>query len=202
MIVDKYANITSQIAYASSIGINQLISTLTLSLLNLTSVFGQIVFGSLSDHFAPHNVTLISAIGSTLSVFLLWGFSVSSPVLILFTLSYGFFAGGFTSTWTGSINHIVRERPTEPSFVIGIFCLGRGFGNVIAGPLSVGLLKAGGGNGKTLLGGAKGKGFAYGSNYVDLIVFTGVTSAFGALGWLAMGPPKRLLEKAKFMKAH
>jgi len=177
-------------AFASFLGFSNTISIIILSLLNLSSVFGQIILGKLSDRLAPYNVTLISSIGATLSVFLLWGFSSSLPPLILFALVYGFFGGGYASSWTGSINHIVQENPTKKGFVFGLLCAGRGIGNVISGPLSAVLIQAGS-------RGEKHGGFAYGTIYGNLIVFTGVTAAFGALGWIALGPPRKMLQALK-----
>lgn len=59
------------------------------ALLNTTSVFGGIILGALVDKLHVTTVVLISTLGVTLSVFLLWGFAASLPLLCIFSLMYG-----------------------------------------------------------------------------------------------------------------
>lgn len=126
---------------------------------------------------------LISTLGSAISVFLFWGFATSLPLIAMFAISYGFFAGGYTSTYAGTVKSLMEMAPrSEPGSIIGLLSLGRGIGNVACGPLSEFLLDMGGMSSK-IPGG--GKGFAYHSEYGVLIVFTGVTAAVGMCGWVA-----------------
>lgn len=167
-------------------GLSQTTGTLLVALFNATSVFGGIAFGALCDRFAVTNIMLLSSVGSALSVFLFWGLS-SSPssssypqaaiaLLALFSIAYGFFAGGFSSTWSGVLLQIKRDSPSlETGLVFGLLAGGRGIGNVISGPLSTALIEHGG------LG---GEGVGYSTQYGTLIVFTGVTAFLGAWGWM------------------
>ncbi|KAJ5232670.1 hypothetical protein N7468_005626 [Penicillium chermesinum] len=149
--------------------------TMLIALFSGTSIFGGIVIGWLCDRFAINNVLLFSSVGSALSVFLFWGLASagqSSPntaltLLTLFSVSYGFFAGGFSSTWSGVITHIKRDSSSssmDTGFVFGLLAGGRGVGNVLG---SVGAARA-------------HEATGYGTRYGTLIIFTGVTALFGA----------------------
>jgi hypothetical protein len=134
---------------------------------------------------------MISAIGTALSTFLLWGFSTNLPVLYIFCIAYGVFAGSYTTAWTG-IMHMVSAAPDrsstsgtsfDPAMVLGVLCAGRGIGNIVSGPLSGALIK-----GMPWQGQAAG---GYGTGYGSLIVFTGATAlasgatfVFKRVGWM------------------
>ena len=163
--------------YARSLGLPSVAGTLALMLFNTTSVFGQVLMGSLVDRLHVTTVILISTIGATLSVFLFWGLAVSMPLLCVFALAYGLFAGSFTSTYTGVIREVQKhERGTEAGLVFGLLSAGRGVGSVLSGPLSEALLRD-----KPWAGEA---GLGYGTGYGGLIVFTGVSATLGGVSWI------------------
>ena len=151
-------------------------SAFTLITINVASVFGCVLMGHLIDRFHVTTCILISTIGATLGTFLLWGFSTSLPLLYIFCITYGLFAGSFSSTWTGVIKDVQKKTDSaDAGLVFGILAAGRGIGNVVSGPLSEALT-----GGKPWEGEA---GFAYGSGYGPLIAFTGITAACGGLSW-------------------
>ncbi|KAL8802106.1 MAG: hypothetical protein Q9182_004050 [Xanthomendoza sp. 2 TL-2023] len=151
-------------------------ATLVISVLNLSSVAGTILIGYLIDHLAPSSVILISSLGAALSIFLLWGFAISQPVIYIFAIAYGIFAGGYSATWTGYVSEIQRNaREADAGIVIAILGAGRGLGSVSSGLISEALLGYGGW--KHLRG-------VYGTEYGVLIIFTGVTAVVGGLGFL------------------
>ncbi|KAL8680463.1 MAG: hypothetical protein Q9186_003361 [Xanthomendoza sp. 1 TL-2023] len=151
-------------------------ATLLISVLNLSSVIGTILIGYLTDHLAPSSVILISSLGAALSVFLLWGFAISQPVIYIFAIAYGIFAGGYSATWTGYVSEIQRDaREADAGIVVAMLGAGRGLGSVSSGLISEALLGYGGW--EHLPG-------AYGTEYGVLIVFTGVTAVVGGLGFL------------------
>lgn len=134
--------------------------------------------GALSDKIHVTSVILISSIGASLAVFLFWGFALSLPLLCVFSLLYGFFAGGFSSTYTMTMVEIKRAAPgTETGILFGLLAAGRGIGNVICGPLSEAMLAS-----RPWIGEAKG---AYGTGYGALIVFTGITAAVTSVSYVA-----------------
>ena len=164
-------------SYARSLGLTSVSGTVTVSLFNTTSVFSQVILGFLSDRLHITTVILISTVGATISVFLLWGFSTSLPLLCIFSLVYGLFAGGFTSTYTGSIKEVIRaDDRAEQGLVFGLLAAGRGIGSVVSGPLSEALLSERPWVGEGLLG--------YGTGYGALIVFTGISAMLGGTSWV------------------
>ena len=164
-------------SYAQSIGLSSVASTLTLSLSNTAAVFGAVLLGSLIDRLHVTTVVLISSIGATASVFLLWGLASSLPVLCMFAILYGLFAGGFTCTYSGIILELQKQEPAlESGLVFGMLAAGRGIGSVVSGPLSEALLSSKSWQGEASLG--------YGTEYGPLIVFTGVSAALSGLGFV------------------
>ncbi|KAK7451468.1 hypothetical protein Landi51_04839 [Colletotrichum acutatum] len=173
--------------YLSTYAVQQLhvsttVATTLLVLINVTSIPGGIVMGSLGDHLRVTTVILVSTIGSALAVFLFWGFSSQTALLAVFSITYGFFAGGFSSTWSGVLSELKAESPAvDTGFIFGLLAGGRGIGNVISGPLSVALLT---GDGWI----RDGKSWGYSGQYGGIILFTGVTAMLG--GWGALGRVK------------
>ena len=177
-------------SYAQTyLGASSFLSALTLLVVNVASVFGCVAMGSLIDRLDPVNCILVSTAGATIGVLVLWGLSSSLPVLYVFCIFYGIFAGSFTSTWPGIMKQVVaaeerRNRPSDPIMIFGCLAAGRGIGNIISGPLS-----------EALVSGLPWKGQAgsgYGSGHGPLIVFTGVTALLGGasvvwkqFGWLS-----------------
>ncbi|KAK5997754.1 MFS-type transporter pytF-like protein [Cladobotryum mycophilum] len=110
--------------------------------------------------------------------------------------------GAYTATWPGIMKHILTasgssgsegsdsngngngNNPSfDPTMVFGFLSMGRGIGNVAAGPLSEALIR-----GMPWQGAAMG---GYGSGYGTLIAFTGATAVVGGtsyvwrrIGWL------------------
>lgn len=165
-------------SYATDIGLSPTAATLLLALLNGVSVIGSAVFGPLTDRYSVGTVILIVAVGSALSVFLLWGLATRLIVLVFFAMGYGFFAGSFSSTWSGVLTELQNEAPSlDTGLVFGLLAGGRGIGNVISGPLSVALMAHAGSNGQ-------GEAWGYSTQYGPVIIFTGVTAVLGGLGWI------------------
>ncbi|OAL54938.1 MFS general substrate transporter [Pyrenochaeta sp. DS3sAY3a] len=157
----------------SSLGYNSAISALTLVLFNIAAVIGSITMGGIIDRWDVTIGILISTVGAVLSVFLLWGFSTSLPVLFVFSSVYGLFAGSFANTYPGIIRTVQRSTgQMEASMIYGFLCLGRGIGNVMSGPVSEALIKVGTVGGVGL----------YGTRYGSLVLFTGIAVAFGGVG--------------------
>lgn len=164
--------------FARSLGLSPSIGTLLVALLNAAGVFATIIFGMLVDRFHVTTVILLSTLGTTLSIFLLWGFSTAFPLLCIFSVVYGFFAGGFVSTNAGVIKLVKQgDGSADVGILIGIVSAARGVGAIASGPLSDAMLR-----GRPWYGQAEG---AYGSGYGGLIVFTGVSAALGGVGFLA-----------------
>ncbi|KAH1491333.1 hypothetical protein LV164_002272 [Aspergillus fumigatus] len=165
-------------SYARTLGASDFLASLTVTLFNLMTVFGCIFTGYLADRHHVTKCILLSSAGAVASVFLLWGLANHIATLYAFCIVYGFFAGGYSSSWS-ALSHEVQksERSAHVSMVFAFLETGRGVGNVISGPLSEALLKVGGWK-----AGAFG---AYGSEYGVLVVLTGVTAFLGGFASMA-----------------
>lgn len=164
--------------YAHSLGANVFLSSLTVAIVNLTSVFASVLAGFLCDRYHVTTVILISTVGAVVSVFFGWGFAVTMPALYVFCAAYGLLAGGFSSTWSGMANEIQKANPNADVAVIFPFMeFGRGIGNIASGPLSEALLRADNWRGHAL--------GTYGTGYGVLVVCTGATAVVGGVSVVA-----------------
>ncbi|KAH8899340.1 MFS general substrate transporter [Thozetella sp. PMI_491] len=178
--------------YASSIGLSHITGPVVLAIFSFASVPGSLIHGLLGDRLSASTNILISSVGSAASVFLLWGFSLQAGVLFTFAILYGFFAGGFSATWSGILNEMRglgrRERDdgenagdrgdVDTGLVFGMLMGGRGLGFMLSGPLSGVLLSL-------PANAAMGTDIStYSSQYGPMIVCTGLTAILGAWGCL------------------
>ncbi|KAH0376550.1 putative monocarboxylate transporter, partial [Aureobasidium melanogenum] len=184
--------------YASEVAkLSQTSATLLLTLFNIPGIASSSFFGYLSEnkHFtlSATTVTCISGLSSALSAFLLWGLTTQGNLatLVLFSITFGFFAGGYSATWGGLMNDLESEarqsnEAIDSGMVYGLLNGARGIGYVAGGLVGVPLLKAG----TEKYGGIAGSGFGVQSSYGPLIIFTGLASVFG--GWGALWKWKKL----------
>lgn len=174
--------------------LSQASATLLLTIFNIPGIIASSFFGYLSDNrrlpLSASTVTSIPALGSGLAAFLLWGLTSqgSMALLVLFSITFGFFAGGYSGTWGSVLNELEREaadsnEAVDMGMIYGLLNGARGVGYVSGGLAGVPLLKAGSG---TSLG-----GFGYGTNYGPLIVFTGLSSVLG--GWAVLWRWRKLI---------
>ena len=169
--------------YASNIlHLSNIVSSLMIAIFNAPGIISCVGFGLLSDKFglSASSNTQISTLGSGLCVFLLWGLkSHRIPALLIsFSIGYGFFAGGYSSTWGGWIKEFEREaaernEAINTGMVYGLMNGARGIGYVVGGSAGVELLRAGAVQ--------QSQKWAYGTKYGALILFTGICAIFG--GW-------------------
>lgn len=171
----------------ATFGASSFTSALTVILINVASAVGTAAMGTLTDKLRVTTCILISATGAAISVLVIWGFSVSLPVLYVFCLFYGLFGGAWTAVWPGIMRDVAQRCESQgyghvdPVMVFGYLCVGRGLGNVISGPLSEALLK-----GMPFQGLAIG---AYGSGYGSLVVYSGLASLVSGMNavWKCVG---------------
>ncbi|CAN9115815.1 unnamed protein product [Alternaria alternata] len=81
----------------------------------------------------------MSAVSSALSAFLFWGLAAQGgiPLLVLFAITFGFFASGYSATWGGVINDIEndaarRNEAVDSGVLYGLLNGARGIGYVAA----------------------------------------------------------------------
>ncbi|KAH8907614.1 putative MFS monocarboxylate transporter [Coniochaeta sp. PMI_546] len=163
-------------SFATAQGWSSLSGTIAVSLCNGAQVLGATFTGWLVDRYHVTTAINVCTAGTVVAVFLFWSFAIYQPIMYIFAILYGFFAGGFSSTWSGCANPVRRRYPAvETGMVIALFSAGKGLGAVISGPLSGALVK--------LDVWKDHAGYAYGSGYGYLILFSGVTASFQSIGW-------------------
>ncbi|KAL4778305.1 major facilitator superfamily domain-containing protein [Aspergillus varians] len=183
--------------YARDIALlSQASGTLMLAVFNAPGIIASSFFGWLSDNkripLSAQAVSAIPPVCCALATFLLWGLTTQGAIglLVVFSMTFGFFSGGYSATWGGMLKQMEREsaernEAVDPGMLYGLLNGVRGIGYASGGFASVELLKIG-----TI---SASQRFAYGSSYGPLILFTGLSSLLG--GWVVLWRwnPKRLL---------
>lgn len=150
-------------SYASSIGLSVPMGALVLALMSIAQVAGQFTFGYLSDgKLSLNTLIMVSLLVAATATFSIWGIARSLPPLIFYALLYGFFGAGYTALWARMVTAI-SEEPSASQAIFGLFCFGKGIGNVMAGPISAGLLRLS----------TDSSGYGHGI-YKAVVVFTGL----------------------------
>jgi predicted MFS family arabinose efflux permease len=127
-------------SYAASIGLSAFQGALLLGLMSVSQIVGQFTFGYLSDRRVPLNILItISLLVASAATFTLWGVAHSLAPLVAFALFYGVFGAGYVAMWARMVT-AVSEEPSAAQATFSVFCFGKGIGNVLAGPISAGLL--------------------------------------------------------------
>nr|OQO30280.1 hypothetical protein B0A51_03106 [Rachicladosporium sp. CCFEE 5018] len=168
-------------SYATANGMTPLRGALLLTLMSIAQVLGQLTFGYLSDQpriplpFLAGSSMLISS----LAVYTAWGLAHTFPVLAAFALIFGFFGAGYTALW-GRMGMAVSSEPSAAFAAFGLLNVGKGIGNLAAGPLSGALL------GKGVEAGGYGVG-----RFGTVVLFSGTCLAVSA-AVLPLGFVRRL----------
>lgn len=158
-------------SFAHAIGLPSYSGTLALCLLNIAACGGYLLQGQLCDRFHVTVALLVATLGSMVSIFLLWGLTASEPMLYIFAMAWGLTGAGFAATWAGCATAMrTSTNNLDTGMVISLMCVGKGIGSVISGPISERLLQA---------GPLRNAGFAYGSQYGSVILFTGLSAMLG-----------------------
>ncbi|KAF8861309.1 MFS general substrate transporter [Acephala macrosclerotiorum] len=162
-------------SYATAIGLSSTQGALVLAIMALAQLIGQFAFGFLSDkQISVSTLYVVSAIVATMGSFAVWGLSKSLGLLILFSIIYGFF-GYASSAMRAGMGKAVSDDPSAVIATYAILVFLQGIGNVLAGPISSGLLER---NVRLNVYGVE--------RFRSLVIFTGATmSASGLiiLGW-------------------
>ncbi|KAF2149437.1 MFS monocarboxylate transporter [Myriangium duriaei CBS 260.36] len=159
-------------SFAASFGFPSYAGPLALSLYNVFAIAGSILTGMLVDRLHVTTAIAIATLGSAVASFVLWGLGTSQPMFYIFTLAWGLFAGGYSTTWSGCAVALRRSgfQNLDTPSVVSLFAAGKGIGSIVSGPLSESLLHLG------PIGDAR---FVYGTSYGNLVVFTGVAAVLG-----------------------
>lgn len=120
-------------------------SALSVSLINISGVPGLLLIGWLTDRLPFKLVLATSALVASLSVFLLFGFSTTLPILCLFSIIFSFSGLGMGALYTRFVSICVAgdDNPSLLSTILGLFYLIRGAFNAASGPIAIALLSSG-----------------------------------------------------------
>ena len=171
-------------SYATSIGLSARQGAMLLALMSFAQMLGQWTFGILSDKVGLNPLLVLSTTIAALASFTSWGLAHDLAPLVVFALLFGFFAYGFCSM-RARMGTAVSEEPTAALATFSIFVCCQGLGNVLAGPISVGLLNVS----------VRRDGYGV-MRYKAMVIFTGacmVLSAMSVGTWYMR--PRRLLAR-------
>ena len=156
-------------SYATSNGLTATQGALLLTMMSVSQVCGQLGFGYLSDRKVPlESLAGSSMIIAGIAVFACWGLARTFGILALFCIVYGFFGAGYTALW-GRMGTAVSQDPNAAFAAFGLLNVGKGVGNVLAGPISGALLQ------RTVIVGSYGA-----SKYHAVVLFSGSCLALSA----------------------
>ncbi|RDW77830.1 hypothetical protein BP6252_05883 [Coleophoma cylindrospora] len=165
-------------AFAADLSLSMGARALLLAMINLAQVLGLLTMGYLSDFIDIHLLLFFSSFGSAVVVFTLWGLGKTLAPLVIFSLLFGFMAGGFESLFPRFATALTKDPDTELTFY-GMFEFERGVGIVLAGPICSGLMQ----NEVDLTDYGVGR-------YKSIVLLVGtalLVTSLGGLGWRFRG---------------
>ena len=156
--------------------------TLLLALFNAASIFATVLFGWLGDlkggRRSSDLIATLPLLSSAVATFLFWALDTQGSIwqLVIFALTFGFFAGGYSGTWGGMLKQMETEcldhrEAFDPGVLYGLLNGMRGVGYTGGGLVGLRLLEAG----RLQVS----QRFALGSSYGPLILFTALSSCLG-----------------------
>lgn len=122
---------------------------------------------------------LISTIGASLEVFLIWGFSRNLWSLVLFSLAFGSTAGGFAvlrPRFAAAIVGDEGEQDRQSLLIFAVLTASRGASIVGSGFIMTDLVGEG----------FSAKGYGGGKDWRNLIIYTGTVMLVASLGAVGM----------------
>lgn len=152
-------------SYATSNGLSSSQGALLLTIMSISQVIGQLSFGYLSDRnrVSLNSLIVLSTFMASVATYTCWGFAHNFGVLAVFAIIYGFFGAGYTAMWA-RMGTAVTTDPATGFAAFGLLNVGKGVGNVLAGPIGGALLAARSAADKA----------SYGSDrYETVVLFTG-----------------------------
>lgn len=157
--------------FAAALGYSSTVGAMILAANNVASVLGQLSFGYLTDRVDNvHFLVFASTAMSAVAAFALWGFAHSLELLVLFSITFGWFAGAYVVYWP-KFGSMLSE---DPQPIYGLLSFGKGLGNVVTGSISASLLTR-----------PVSSGYGIG-RFEPLIIFVGslmAASSLGIVGW-------------------
>jgi MFS family permease len=168
------------LAFASTLQISPAKAAVLICVLNGSQVVGQIALGWVSDWVNVYLLLTVSTFGSAAIAGVLWYMARSFNWLLIFSMLFGLFAGGYSVLWAG-FNAALTDNPATGLWLYGLLAFQRGLGNILAGPISVALLKLT----------SKYENPDQPAAYKPTIIFVVITLLISSLGGMAHFSPQR-----------
>jgi MFS family permease len=156
-------------SFTTSFGHSVSTGAMVLAVANVAQIFGEAIFGQLSDKISLYYLIVISTLVACLCDFLLWGLATSLAYVITFAVLYGGFASGFVSLWARMAMQFAEKDET---MIFSFLSCARGIAVIASGPISAALVN------NNNEGGQK---------YKRMVIFVGVgfaaSASLGCIGW-------------------
>ncbi|KAL0068225.1 hypothetical protein AAF712_004610, partial [Marasmius tenuissimus] len=164
--------------FTSDMDVSPTLGSLAIALLNGFSALGSIFLGYLSDRCGVRMAILLSALGSAVATFCVWGTTPKSSVapILIFAAIHGLLSQGWSALWTrfASVS-MTGKDPNLASGVLSVYVAGGGLGVVLTGPISTSLMHPWALTNKT--------NSAYGvEGYGPVILYTGAALLSSSIG--------------------
>ncbi|KAI3554345.1 major facilitator superfamily transporter [Colletotrichum abscissum] len=162
--------------YATSLGFSGTMGALILAANNLSTIFGQLALGYITDRV--NNVLVLvfaSSFVAAVATFAIWGFASSLAPLLSFSVVFGLATGGFPCLW----NKFGSALSEDPGHVYSFMAFGKGVGNILTGPISASLVM-----------GPLTRGYGL-SRFAPLILYTGSMMLASSLAIISLPLTRR-----------
>ncbi|KAF7523234.1 hypothetical protein G7054_g11854 [Neopestalotiopsis clavispora] len=131
------------VLFSQSIGLSSTVGAGLVAGFNLSSAVGRIASGFLCDILGPLNVLLMTLLLLGLTMLLVWPFSTTLGLAILFVVLSGVFVGAFFSTMPTVVGHTFGS--VKMSVTMGMILTGWTGGYVMGSPIAGYIIDANGG---------------------------------------------------------
>jgi MFS family permease len=113
--------------YSSSIGISTGVGSTLLAVFNLSSAFGRVGFGQLSNLIGPISSLSLAMIVSALSMLAIWPVSKSLTLFVVFIVINGLGNGRFFSTMPSVVRHVYGPTRVPTALAMVVTTWGTGY---------------------------------------------------------------------------
>ncbi|KZT07333.1 MFS general substrate transporter [Laetiporus sulphureus 93-53] len=135
----SYNSVSLYIATYTKVISTAFSASVVLALFNSSGVVFQVLTGHLCDRIPYTWVMFVSTFAGGLSVFLLWGFARTLPLVFVFSVVFGGLMGGYNSVGPLAIADCAGSKPEQSSIIWALSFVFRGIASVV-GPVVSGTL--------------------------------------------------------------
>ncbi|KZT07332.1 MFS general substrate transporter [Laetiporus sulphureus 93-53] len=176
----SYFSVSLYIATYTKVMSTAFSASIVLALFNSSGVVFQVLIGHLCDRLPYTWIMFFSTLGSGLSVFLLWGFARTLPLVFVFAIIFGGLMGGYNSVGPIAAADCAGSKPEQSSIIWALSFALKGVASVV-GPLVSGVLYS---VGKSSPHASELRYGAYGFQAVE--IFVGVCAVATSLSSIAV----------------